>query len=188
MNKNLLKRLGYFDVYYSLPALDMNYNNDKDFVKLLKFIGEHTDCKNKKRKKIRVALSKITEIANVEIKGVSKEQIKTISKCHKKGLLFWKNYINIPYRVEFIFSAIISLVKKIKEDKDIDLPLSSGLSYGDTFYKCCIDTYRTIYTNGGIEECNNPLLVECRKSLFDSFYAENSPLNIVVGNEEEYRC
>lgn len=162
-----------------------------NFEHLLEYIGENMDFgRDYYAGNAYVAIKKRTN----EILGVqnwktsklrtSKYEIKSIRQCFKKiGFKKGKYLMKIPFKVTYIFEAIISLVNDISREKPIPQNLLSiaGLSYGVAFYSKYIDEYLEHLDeikNDFNEDPLNPTL-RCRVELQNDFTAISSPFMVI---------
>ena len=162
-----------------------------NFEHLLEYIGENMDFgRDYYAGNAYVAIKKRTN----EILGVqnwktsklrtSKYEIKSIRQCLKKiGFKKGKYLMKIPFKVTYIFEAIISLVNDISREKPIPQNLLSiaGLSYGVAFYSKYIDEYLEHLDeikNDFNEDPLNPTL-RCRVELQNDFTAISSPFMVI---------
>lgn len=161
-----------------------------NFENLLNYIGTNIDYgKDYYAGNAYLAIRKKTDeilgIQNFKISKLrtSKQEVKSIRQCFKRKFIRRNKYImKIPFKVSFIFEAIILLVSDINKEKPVPqnlLPLI-GLSYGIAFYKKYIDEYmehldeiKDDYNN----DPDNPTL-KCRIELQNDFNSLSSPFAI----------
>lgn len=148
--KDLILLIGQMK-YYRIDVYD-NYDN-KNFRLLLEFIGNNFDYgRNNDGNAYRAICIEANKLlgcwrgAPKNLK-VSKKEIKTISSTitNNRG----KVCLKIPYKISYIFKAIINIVEKIKSDKNIKLPKELkhvyNLTYGIAFYSEHICQYKGKY-------------------------------------------
>lgn len=163
-----------------------------NFEHLLEYIGENMDFGREYYVgnafiAIRKRTDEILGVSNLKISKLrtSKTEVKSIRQCFKK-INFRKKgkyLMKIPFKVTYIFEAIISLVEDISQEKPIpqDLLPLVGLSYGVAFYKKYIDEYSVHIDeirNDFIEDPLNPTL-KCRVELQNDFTAISSPFMVI---------
>ena len=199
MDKKLLQNCIQKYIRFEISPSLAN-ENDGNFEKLLEFIGEHIDCGKASNisnayKAIRDktnALLKVTKFSKYTLK-TSKREITAVRQCFSKKVVFIKTntyLMKIPFKVEYIFKAIITLVAEIKRDKGINIPQSlnavHSLCYGMAFYKKYIKTYESKYTTFSKEIQESGIYTpdeKCQLALYDSFFADTTPFDIKVGGE-----
>ena len=170
---------------------DIALKGRDNFEHLLEYIGENMDFgRDYYAGNAYVAIKKRTN----EILGVqswktsklrtSKNEIKSIRQCFKKISFKKGKYVmKIPFKVTYIFEAIISLVNDISREKPIPQNLLSveGLSYGVAFYSKYIDEYLEHFDEIKIDFKEDPLnpTLRCRAELQNDFTAISSPFMVI---------
>lgn len=164
------------------------YSN-ANFLMLLNFIDKNIDCG--KKHKYGNAYFAIRKEANIALGAglfsprkakISKREIKSIlcTTVKKNNGNFW---LKIPYKISYIFRAVIVLVNKIEQENGVPLPPSlyktAELAYGIAFYKKHIDTYDAKYDElqaNNIDKIGYHLKVE----LNNDFHSESSIFKTIV--------
>jgi len=158
---------------------------NENFDRLLVFIGKYRDFG--KKDDIKNAYVAIKEKTNARLRGLmpmfgaralktSKREIDTIRKCFKK----WGRpgfTMKIPFKIEHIFIAIIKVLEDIKKtqpgvDVAQELGVTPSSTYGNTFYRNYIDTYKNRYDQfrAVVSALDNlDLYMECVLELENSF-------------------
>ena len=166
------------------------YSN-ANFALLLEFIDKFCDCGRERKYGnayyiIRKETDKLLGIGWYHPSSIktSKREIRSIlSSINKIGS---RNYIKIPYKISYIFQAIILIVEKIQADNKIDLPDDLrkiiGMTYGIAFYENHIRTYDVYYSYIQDNNVNN-IGFGLKAELKNDFYSENSVFNKVVGRK-----
>lgn len=158
-----------------------------NFEHLLKYIGENLDFgrayyAGNAYIAIKERTNEILGVQNLKISRLrtSKNEVKSIRQCFKiVGFKRGKYLMKIPFKVIFIFRAIVSLVSDISKEKPIpqDLLPVVGLSYGIAFYNKYITEYSEhvdeIRKNLD-EDPLNPTL-KCQAELQNDFISMDSP-------------
>lgn len=185
MEKSLTKYIRFeVDEDVALKGLD-------NFEHLLEYIGENMDFgrdyyAGNAYVAIKKKTNKILGVQNWKISKLktSKNEVKSIRQCFNKiGFQKGKYLMKIPFKVTYIFEAIISLVNDISREKPIPqnlLPIT-GLSYGVAFYSKYIDEYSEHLDeikNDFNEDPLNPTL-RCRIELHNDFTAISSPFMVI---------
>lgn len=156
-----------------------------NFDELLEYIGNHFPVNNRTPigsayVRIRKETDKLLQVSwshNWKLK-TSKREISSIRRSN-----YWildgqggNYYLRIPYKIGFIFTAIINIVNEIKKSETIPDSLNNciGSAYGCSFYNYHIEEYDRVYRmylrinaqqfNFG----NNPA------KLYDVFHAPNN--------------
>ncbi len=94
-----------------------------------------------------------------------------------------KHYIKIPFKISYIFKAIIIIVNEIKRDNNVELPNNLkhtlNVAYRIAFYEKYIDTYDD-YFNDMQENNINYVGYRLKSELSNDFHSENSIFNTIV--------
>jgi hypothetical protein len=178
--KNLLL---HPEKYFWIEITDPYFNSN--FLKLLKFIDSNVDygkdhdlgnayycIRNRTNKLLGVGPG-----SPVYIK-TSKREIRTIRLSVEKGLLAKKNYLRIPYKVSYIFKAIIDIVEELSQKVPIPSDLSQCISntYKIAFYNKHISTYNTYFNSINENNLHDPGYA-IKVALNDDFNSPNSVFN-----------
>lgn len=160
-----------------------------NFSRLLDFIDKYSEYG--KEHKYGNAYYRIRKVSN-ELFGVrpysptklkiSKHEIKSISNTFVSKIN-GNTYIKIPFKISYIFKAIISIVNDIKKDYNIEFPddlkHTINVAYGIAFYNKHIETY-DIYFDGIQENDITKPGYRLKVELNNDFHSENSIFNIIV--------
>lgn len=172
-------------LWLQIPEEYSNIN----FSLLLDFIDKYSDYG--KEHKHGNAYYRIRKVSN-QIYGVSfyspmklktsKHEVKSIKKS-VVSKVNGNNYIKIPYKISYIFKAIIAIVDDITKENNIKLPEdlkhTMNLTYGIAFYEKYIDTYDSYFDD--IQENNlNNVGYWLKAELNNDFHSENSIFNTVI--------
>ena len=178
MKPELIFSEGYNKYYRVEVPTDFSLTTQDDFDKLLTFIGENNPYKNRNYigSAYETIKQKTNELLNIPkynlIIKTSKREITSIKKFfEQKG----EKYIKIPFKIEYIFRAIIALIDDL-HNKGIYPPPSLnhviGQTYALAFYFHHIDAY--------VDSCTKIPKNELAKlALADDFTGENSSLNLI---------
>ena len=179
-----LSEINYRYVRIRIDGDSTRYENI-NFTNLLKFIGENypinnrdpIGCAYKIIQKETDKLLKVSWGSNWNLK-TSKREVSSIRQAKYWLLERQENhyYIRIPYKISFIFSAIISIVNEIKKTKPIPHELANcvGAVYGASFYAFHMDQYDRMYRNQFRDAAR---LYDARQNpalLYDEFHSPNS--------------
>lgn len=180
-----LRQIGFRYVRIRLDGQIDRYIN-ADFTKLLNYIGEHYPMNNRNPigcayTIIRKETDKLLHVCgscNRDLK-TSKREVSSI-RMAKYWIAEKRNnhyYIRIPYKISFIFAAIINIIGELAKKYPIPTNLNDCIdqAYGLSFYKFYITEYDRLYkktfktdaTQSG--EKSNPA------KLYDEFH---SPANV----------
>ena len=178
MDKALIVKEGTNKYYYtSLPKEITSLFVNDNFEKLLDFIGKHRPYKN--RNNIGSAYVIIRKKTN-ELLGLNKRNL--ILKTSKKEIASIRfyyidddndTYVKIPFKIAYIFEAIINIVEDIEKEGIAlpdDLIALTGKTYLNTFYQKHVDAYDACFNKIPIEE-------EAQRALNSDFHSNESPLN-----------
>ncbi len=182
MNKKLLKHsiIKYMKFEEEIPNC---YNINFDY--LLKYIGDNNDICRSKDNPIAnayIAIKKKTdELLGVNYKNdplrTRKAEIKSVRMCFKN--IFDKKHLimKIPFKISYIFEAIICLVEQI--EKRVPLPNELAClkyeTYRSNFYNSYYSKYINWYlSNEGIE-CRADTNYKKENELYNDFNSEGSP-------------
>ena len=155
MNVQELQQINFKYVRIVVDGDCKRYINN-NFDELLEYIGNHFPVNNRtpigsayvKIRQETDKLLRVTKIHNRKLK-TSKREISSIRRSN-----FWliegqgkHYYIRIPYKIEFIFSAIIKIVSEISQNEPIPNSLKScvNLTYGLSFYNYHMAAYDKEY-------------------------------------------
>lgn len=186
MNKKMLKNelTKYARFIVSPETAITGYDN---FELLFKYIGENSDANRKtyegrayyEIRKETDNLLKVSFIKDRKLK-TSKSEVKTLRKCFKN--LLEDNYtMKIPYKISYIFKAIINIVERIETTKPLPYELTHviGICYGVAFYNKYINTY-----NKHFDKIKNDFLLtnycRCRLELKNDFESPASPFAEII--------
>lgn len=158
-----------------------------NFTLLLDFIDKYSDYGKDYKYgnayyRIRMESNKLLGIGLYSPTKTSKREIKSIrntvvSKIDKKY------YIKIPYKISYIFKAIIIIIDEIEKEHSVLLPNelshTKALAYGIAFYDKYIDTYDAYYDD--LQENHFNLVgYQLKAELYNDFHSENSVFNTIV--------
>jgi len=165
-----------------------DYSNT-NFMHLLEFIEEYSDYGKDSRygnayyiiRKTSNELFGVGRYSPVKLK-ISKREIKSIRSsvmCYYNG----KKYIKIPYKISYIFKALILIVEEIEKKNNIGLPdkLSTviNLTYRIGFYEKQVEIYDSYFE----EIRENNLTKEgyrLKVELNNDFHSEGSIFNTII--------
>ncbi len=113
---------------------------------------------------------------------ISKYEIKSLRNSYTSKLN-GKQYLKIPYKISYIFKAIISIIENIKIQNNVelspDLQHTLNLTYRIAFYEKYVATYDAFYQE--ILKLNfNSSGYRLKAELHNDFHSEGSVLNTVV--------
>jgi len=150
-----LRQIGFRYVRIRLDGQTNRYIN-VDFTKLLNYIGEYYPMNNRNPigcaytiiRKETDKLLHVYGIFNRDLK-TSKREVSSI-RMAKYWIAEKKNshyYIRIPYKISFIFAAIINIIGELSKEYPIpkDLDHCVNQAYGLSFYKFYITEYDRLY-------------------------------------------
>lgn len=155
-----IQELNQLDFRYVRIRLDGEidrYEND-NFTQLLKFIGEHYPINGRDAigcayTKIRKETDRLLHVSwghNWKLK-TSKNEVKSIRFSKYWILEDKKNhyYIRIPYKISYIFAAIIEIVAELEKENPIPPALHKCIdtAYGLSFYSLHIEEYENEYVH-----------------------------------------
>ena len=93
------------------------------------------------------------------------------------------SYLKIPYKISYIFKAIILIIEEIKKENNINIPSNLEhtikVTYGIAFYEKYLDTYDTYY-NEIQDEYISDIGFWLRVELNNDFHSYNSVFNTIV--------
>ena len=193
MTKNTISNITKKDLLlsprkYLWLQIPEKYSNT-NFSLLLDFIEKYSDYGRDNRYgnayyAIRKEANKIFGVGRyspINLK-ISKHEIKSI-RCSVMSKINGNHYIKIPYKISYIFKAIISIIEKIKSENNIslspDLQHTLNLTYRIAFYEKYIEIYDTFFEDIQELDLNNKgywLKVE----LNNDFHSEGSIFNTIV--------
>lgn len=174
-------------MWIEIPEQYVNYN----FSELLQFIDSYSEY-YEKCKPYGNAYQRIKEVAN-RLYGVgrySNPKLKT-SKRELRSILHsvtskinGKQYIKIPYKIAYVFKAIVLIVDEIKELNNIEkLPSSLestvGLTYSAAFYAyhtTVYDVWREVFRKNNFDGRG----YELKNKLNDDLHSERNALSVIV--------
>ena len=201
MNKRLL--LSTFYKHLKIKVEDMPNRENSSFGLLLNYIGKNNDVPkffSSKLDPVYVNISKAYDIIqkrtdellgnkNLERPTIYGFIIKCKLKTSQKEIASIRYFINdrretyarIPYRVVFIFSAIVAILKEMKNrDNPPQIPdeLKEYINktYKSAFYNKQIEAYNRKYNEFPIED-------EIKRELKNDFESPDSPFRKIFGNE-----
>lgn len=190
MNAKELSEINYHYVRIKINGDTVRYENI-NFTKLLRFIGENYPMNNRDPigcayKKIQKETDKLLNVSwtcNWKLK-TSKREVSSI-RLAKYWLLEGKKnhyYIRIPYKISFIFTAIINIVNELSKEKPIpsDLKDCVGVAYGASFYAFHMDLYDLMYKKQFKEDAQ---LSDAKKNpakLYNDFHSPSSVFRHVL--------
>lgn len=106
----------------------------------------------------------------------SKREIQSIRKSYNKRIIIGNGfYLKVPFKISYIFRAIIELIDEIDNSNSMDQELKrlKGMDYGTEFYAKHIDTYNNYY-----QEIDNRYRITgtgfCAKELINDFISKDS--------------
>ena len=184
MDRKLIYQQGCYKYYKVALLSNVVKESNTDIDVLLSFIGENMPYRN--RNNIGSAYFHIREIVNRTLNlskrdgflYTSKREVASIRKYYKYFFKQESNstkYVLIPYKIAYIFSAIIQLVEQI-HSKGIAFPTEIqhliGKKYKIAFYNDHMDAY---YASFPIQP-NQP----AQLALKNDFEGPFSPLNLVL--------
>lgn len=183
------------DKYLRL-TIDEDYQNI-NFAILLDFIDQYAP----QRKNTSIHTQTIYKYGNAyayirqktnELLGISRTPFAYIrtSKREIKSILSHiqslagKKYIKIPYKISYIFAALIVIIEEIQKNFKVQLPTNLqsvyNLTYGLAFYSYHINVYDSFY-NRTIKSKNNTESGYFVKSeLNNDFHSENSIFHTIL--------
>ena len=173
--------------YYKVPLYlnkdNTEYRCNTNFENLLFFIGQHRPCDNKNE--IGSAYAIIREKTN-ELLGVSKKDfMRRTSKKEIASLRYFYKNLNIkkheefpfiakiPFKLEYIFRAIIMILEEIEAEGNViprNLEHLVNQTYKTAFYKQQKEAYEERF--GEI-----PIRFKAQRAIKDDFDSPNSSLN-----------
>jgi len=188
MDKKLLLNARFKYLWVETTTIDLGNDN---FNHLLQFIGEnnkervHYFGKNKMHENIGVAYIIIRREAN-SILGAgflsrlktSKKEIASIRMYYESKLLNrGKRYVKIPYKIVFIFRAIIKILEEIRQRENApavppELSKCINVTYETAFYKEHIKAYNNVYDSFKQDEI-------VKRELRNDFNSPSSPFRKV---------
>ena len=184
MNIRDLNQLEFKYVRIRLDGESQRYENE-NFTNLLNFIGEHYPINNRNNLgcayfKIRKETDKLLRVSrghNWKLR-TSKNEIRSI-RFAKYWVIENRNnhyYIRIPYKISYIFTAIINIVNEINKEHPIPDNLKSciGQAYGLSFYNFHIDEYEKEYRRKFKYDAENSPHKTNPSKLHDEFFAPTS--------------
>lgn len=186
MEKQLLKKeITKYARFGVTPEIAITgYDN---FELLFKYIGDNSNANRKNYEgrayyEIRKETDKLLKLTFIKDKKLktSKAEVKTLRKCFKD--IVGNNYtMKIPYKISYIFKAIINIVERIEKTNPLPYELTHvlGLCYGVAFYEKYIKTYNRYY-----DEIKTDYLLtnscRCRYELKNDFESITSPFAVIV--------
>lgn len=113
---------------------------------------------------------------------ISKHEIKSIRSSFISKLN-GKQYIRIPYKISYIFKAIISIVANIKKEHNVslssDLQHTINLTYRIAFYEKYVEIYDTFFQD--IQELSlDNKGYWLKAELYNDFHSEGSVFHTIV--------
>lgn len=153
MDRNIIYKQGCYKYYKVALLSNVIKENNVDMDVLLTFIGKHMPYRD--RNEIGSAYVRIREIVNTTLNlkksdgflYTSKREVASIRKYYKyllKQESHSTKYVMIPYKIAYIFSAIIQLVEII-HNQGIDYPSEIknliGKEYKVAFYNDHMEAY-----------------------------------------------
>lgn len=185
MNIKELSEINYRYVRIRLDGETVRYEN-ANFTKLLQFIGENHPMNNRDPigcayKTIQRETDKLLRVSwrcNWKLK-TSKKEVSSIRQA-KYWLTEGKDnhyYIRIPYKISYIFTAIINIVNELSKEKPIPSELKDciGIAYGASFYSFHLDQYDRMYKKQFKEDAKLSDAKRNPAKLYDEFH---SPSNV----------
>lgn len=175
-----------FEVEEDIAKKDLD-----NFENLLKYIGNNIDFgrDNYAGNAYLAIIRRTNEILGLQNPRINrlrttKSEVKSIRLCSEKKILKNGKYImKIPFKVSYIFEAIISLINDITKDTPIphDLIPFIGLSYGIAFYSKYISEYRDHYEEVKEDFNKNPFSAscKCKIELKNDFTSMDSPFIVI---------
>lgn len=172
-------------LWLEIPEEYSNIN----FSLLLKFIDNYSDYGKEHvygnaYVRIRKVTNKLLGASTASPKKLknSKHEIRSI-KNTTISKINGKLYLKIPFKISYIFKAIIIIVDEIENQYNIKLPAelkdTIDLSYGIAFYDKFIATYDSYYSD--LEENNREKIgYKLKAELYNDFHSENSVFKTIV--------
>lgn len=187
-----IQELSKIHFRYVRIRLDNEYTRYEniDFTNLLVFIGKNNPigdrnaigCAYRVIQKETDRLLHVSWLKNHNLK-TSKREISSIRMSK-----YWipegrgKHYfIRIPYKISYIFTAIINIIKKISETEAIphELEKCIGLAYGVSFYAYHIEKYDLMYRQRFKEDARLHIERSNPAKLFNEFHSHNSVFEVL---------
>lgn len=174
--------------YLWLPIEETEYSNI-NFSLLLEFIEKYSEYGRETPYgnayyRIRQKSNQLFGIGRYSPRKLktSKWEIKSIM-CATVSKINGKAYLKIPYKVSYIFKAIIDIVNEIEENNNVKLPSNLmhtiNVTYGVAFYEKYIDTYDAFAEE--LQDNNREFVgYKLKAELNNDFHCENSVFNILV--------
>lgn len=184
MNIRELSDINYRYVRIRLDGDYVRYENS-NFTKLLKYIGENYPINNRNPigcayKKIQKETDKLLNVSwgcNWNLK-TSKKEVSSIRQARYWLLEEKENhfYIRLPYKISFIFSAIIKIIDELSKVQPIPAELkdSIGLAYGASFYAYHMEQYDRMYRKQFKEDARQSDEKKYPALLYNEFHSPNS--------------
>lgn len=182
-----IKELGQINFRYVRIRLDgqtEKYENT-NFTMLLQYIGKYYPMNNRDAigcaytiiRKRTDKLLRVSWNCNWKLK-TSKREISSIRQAKYWPIETSENhyYIRIPYKISFIFTAIIDIVSELSSKEPIPHYLKEcvGQAYGLSFYSFHMDQYDLMYKKQFNEDAR---LSDARKNpakLYNEFHSPNN--------------
>lgn len=181
MNKQLIFTEGYNKYYkVELPDQSSNINNDS-FNKLLYFIGTYRPHNNRNEIGSAYVIIRQRTDGLLDLNGkhpvlkTSKREIAAIRFYYRKKDDKKNLYAKIPFKIAFIFKAIVTIVEEIEKDGH-EIPEYLVEFINQTYLKAFYKEYAQAYDN-----CIKTIPVEekAQCALKDDFHGRFSPLNSI---------
>jgi hypothetical protein len=174
------KELMYHPEKYINIPIEKEYLND-NFYKLLQYIDRNVEGKSEHPLgnayfRIRKEANKLLGVGKGTPRYVrtSKREIRSIRQSFKS--ILQGDTIKIPYKISYIFKAIILILDDIEEEIPNELHSCIGLMYSVAFYSQHISVYRSRYSEIASRAINEPGL-KMKKKMIDEFESGNSVFN-----------
>ncbi|MBS5363088.1 hypothetical protein [Butyribacter intestini] len=114
---------------------------------------------------------------------ISKHEVRAILHSVETAIMRRK-YLKIPYKVSYIFKAIVLLVEEIEKNNNIKLPeelgFTMGLTYGTAFFDKYIDIYDGYYDRFQNRYFDGNIGYKLKMALYDDFHSDGSVFKIYV--------
>lgn len=196
MRQNYISNIKKRDLLQATKYMWIEYDQifqNLNFERLLDFIDSYTLEKNKKENEYRFgkAYRRIRKESN-RLLGInvgspyilrtSKHEIKSIFNI-TQSKLDKKTYIKIPYKISYIFRAIINIVDQIEQENNIELPdplkETLNITYGMAFYGTHIRVYDAKYRQIYEQHILEPGY-KLKVTMHSEFHAANSVFKTIV--------
>ena len=173
---------------YLWLQIEEKYSNI-NFSHLLFFIEKYSEYGKDKRLgnayyRIRQKSNELFSIGKFSPKKLrtTKREIKSIMNS-TVSKIDGRLYLKIPYKIAYIFNAIISIVNEIENDNNISLPKeladTINITYGIAFYEKYIDVYDA-FSDEFQNQNRQCIGYRLKADLKEDFHCENSIFNSLV--------